>query len=200
MGARAVRTISAPGSSERLRRARASGSPFAGAGEPPGRKAPLLDRRGFTLLELLLVVTIVAVLVGMVVPSIGGSDARRLNDAARELVLLLNRARQEAALGMTTWRLVAEPGEGRYYFEKRQDDGFTRPKQSPFASVRQTRGLEWRTLGINGQRAVGPGEVYLYPTGEQDALRLTLRSGDRARTVEMAPIGRAGLAGEGEED
>ena len=138
-----------------------------------------------------MVITIIAVLAGMVVPSIGGSDARRLGDAARELVLLTNRARQEATLGMRIWRLVAEPGKGRYYFEKRQGGDFVRPRQSPFAGDRRTPGVEWDQLTINGQRASGGGEVYLYPTGEQDTLDLILRTGERVRAVVMDPVGRA---------
>jgi len=44
---------------------------------------------------------------------------------------------------------------------------------------------------VNGQAAETGGEVYLYPTGEQDTLRLTLRAGKHRRTVVMDPVGKA---------
>ncbi|MFA9462051.1 GspH/FimT family protein [Thiohalorhabdus methylotrophus] len=150
-----------------------------------------LGSRGFTLLELLVVVALVAIMMGLVVPSLGLSTGRSLSEAADRMVLLVNRARQEAVLSTRTWRVVLEPEEGSYRFQKRRGQEFDQAKESPFAAVRRDPGLRWEKLVINGAPASGSGEVYLYPSGEQDTFRLTLRNGDKRRTVVLGPVGRA---------
>lgn len=148
---------------------------------------------GFTLLELLVVVTLVAVLAGMVVPYLGGSRGRDVADAARRLVLLVNRAQQEAALGARVWRLVLDPAEATYRFQRRSGEDFSGVKAAPFAGPHRAAGVSWGELTVNGQPAIKEAVVYLYPTGEQDAFSLTLRAGEHERTVVMDPVGRARL-------
>ena len=148
-------------------------------------------RGGFTLLEVLVVVAIIAVLAAMVVPSLGGSGGRDVQNAAQRLVLLVNRAQQEAMLTSRTWRLVLDPAENRYRFQLRGASQYQAVETEPFRGEHGTEAVGFADLHINGQRARGGGEVYLYPTGEQDTFRLTLRSGDQRRIVTMGPVGRA---------
>ncbi|HKL76825.1 MAG TPA: GspH/FimT family pseudopilin [Gammaproteobacteria bacterium] len=148
---------------------------------------------GFTLLEVLVVVAVVAVLVAMVVPNLGGSRSRDVQHAAERLVLLVNRAKQEAMLASRTWRLVLEEGGRAYRFQQRAGDGFNAVKAAPFAGEKRLQGVRWANLTINGQNAATGGEVYLFPTGEQDTFRVTLRGGEHTRTVVMDPVGRARL-------
>ena len=54
--------------------------------------------RGFTLLEILIAVAIVAVTVGLAVLKFEPSDGRRLEDAAEKLVRQLEVARDEAVI------------------------------------------------------------------------------------------------------
>ena len=159
---------------------------------PEGRSGnPSRGDRGFTLLEVLVVVAIIAVLAAMVVPSLGGNQGRDVQNAAERLVLLLNRAQQEAVLSSRTWRIVLEPGEGVYRFQVRGAEAFQAVKAEPFRGAHRPAHVRWADLEINGQGATAGGEVYLYPTGEQDTLRLTLRSGPHRRTVAMDPVGKA---------
>lgn len=146
---------------------------------------------GFTLLEVLVVVTIVAVLAGVIVPTLGGSRGRDLTDTAHRMTLLINHARQEAALSSQVWRLVLEPGAGRFRFHQRTGGDFEPVRRDPLGGKHRTPGIEWGRLTVSGQGAAGSAEVYLYPTGEQDPFRLTLRAGRKERTVVMDPVGRA---------
>ena len=107
------------------------------------------------------------------------------------MVLLINRARQEAVLSSRTWRVVMDPGKGAYRFQKRYGQDFEPAKESPFAAARRDPGIRWGDLDINGESASEEGDVYLYPTGEQDAMRLTLSNGDQRRVVVLEPVGRA---------
>lgn len=152
------------------------------------------------MLELLVVIVIVAVLAGMVVPSLSMTGGRRLGQAAERLALLVNRGRQEAALGSTVWRLRFQPEAHRYRFERRiKGGGFRGITKGPFGTVRTPSEIRWRQLRINGQPASGSATVYLFPTGEQDAFDLTLGYEGSERTVSLGPVGRARLAPEGSE-
>lgn len=138
-----------------------------------------------------MVVAIIAVLTAMVVPNIGGSRGRDVSDAAHGMVLLINQARQEASLTSRVWRVVLDPEEGQMRFQQRSGGDFAGVERSPFRRPRSYPGVRWGALTVNGDRARGVAEVYLYPTGEQDTFRLTLRAGDFDRTVVMDPVGRA---------
>lgn len=133
----------------------------------------------------------IGVLAAMVVPTLGGSDGRKVVDAAHRLTLLVNRARQETSLSSRVWRLQLDPAETRYRFQRRQGEGFAAPERAPFRDWHPTPGLAWPSLTVNGRRAPEGGAVHLYPTGEQDSFRLTLESDGRRRTVALDPVGRA---------
>jgi type II secretion system protein H len=155
---------------------------------------------GFTLLELLVVLAIIGILAGLVVPTLRGTEGRRLHNEAEKMVLLVNRARQEAVLGSRVWRLVLEPGEGRYRFQSRPPGGdFAAPDGDLFGRPHVIDGLDWEKLVINGQPALGEGQVLIFPTGEQDSFRLTLAVEDNTRTVRMQVVGPAELLS-GDED
>ena len=141
-----------------------------------------------------MVLAIIGILAGLVVPSLRGTEGRRLYNQAEQMVLLVNRARQEAVLSSRIWRLVLEPAEGRYRFQKQGADGeFVAPEGGLFGHAYQTEGVGWRELSINGQPALSAGEVMLFPTGEQDSFRLTLGAGERTRTVRLQIVGPAEL-------
>ncbi|MFB6259457.1 MAG: GspH/FimT family pseudopilin [Thiohalorhabdaceae bacterium] len=146
---------------------------------------------GFTLLEVLVVVAIIAVLAAAVVPSLGTNRGRDVQNTAERLVLLINRAQQEAVLSSRAWRLVLEPGESTYRFQARKGDSFQAVEVGPFKGAHRTANIRWSDLAINGQRSGEKGEVYLYPSGEQDPFRLTLRTREQSRTVTMGPVGDA---------
>lgn len=151
----------------------------------------LAAARGFTLLELLAAVAIIAVLAGLLLPGLGGVWRRDLAVAAERLSMVINHARQEALLSSRAWCLELDPDGGRYRFSRRDDNEFAPVATPPFGETRLPPGVSLQGLAINGQAAEAVGLVYFLPTGEQDALRAVLQSGDRRRVIVMGPTGPA---------
>lgn len=138
-----------------------------------------------------MVVAVIGILAGMVVPSLVGQRGRDVADSARRMALLINRAQQEAQLSASVWRVVLDGSQGRYRFQKRAGEGFRAVDWEPFRTPKETPGIRWQALEVNGQPARGEASVHLFPTGEQDAFTLTLVAGDHRRRVVMDPVGRA---------
>jgi len=57
---------------------------------------------GFTLLEILVVITLIGIMAGAAMLSVGGQQARELKNEAQRLQLLLNQARDESELSQRT--------------------------------------------------------------------------------------------------
>ena len=79
---------------------------------------------GFTLLELVLVMAIIAILSAIVVPTLGGfSRGRKLNNVTQQLLAVANSARAHAMLDGVVYRLNFDINSKRYWLTLQQDDG-----------------------------------------------------------------------------
>ena len=156
------------------------------------------SRRGFSLLELLVALLIISVLLGMVMPGLGGSRTRDLADTAARLNTLINHARQEAVFSSRTWQLEVDSAENVYRFQARFGNEFIQVDRTPFSETRLSPGISLHRLEINGQALAGVGRIRFFPTGEQDAFRLTLHGDDARLHIVMGPIGAAEIAIAGE--
>ena len=156
-----------------------------------GRRYGVSTAGGFSLLELLVVVIIITVLLGLVVPGLGGARSRGLADVAERLSMIINHARQEAVLTSSVWLLEIDPVENIYRFRQRPEFEFKQVVRAPFAETRLQPDISFNELEINGLSALETGQVYLFPTGEQDTFRLILQSGDSRQSIAMGPLGPA---------
>ncbi|MDQ6965768.1 MAG: GspH/FimT family pseudopilin, partial [Mariprofundaceae bacterium] len=77
--------------------------------------------RGFTLLELMLVLVVMAVVASFVLPNLFQPAGASLDDSARRMVRMLHLAAEEAQLRGTSLRFNAK--SDRYNFELAGDDG-----------------------------------------------------------------------------
>lgn len=137
---------------------------------------------GFTLLEVLVVVTIIAIVVAMVGLNVGGDAARRVQDEAQRLALLAQTAQEEAVLQGSLVILVAT--EDHYDFLKPGKDGEPEPLQGD--EVLRSRQLHDAVIDesevANVPTGHSPALVFL-PTGEFEPFRIVLRGSDSAWTV-----------------
>ena len=150
-----------------------------------------LKHEGFSLLELLVVIMVIGALLSLVAPSLDAVRGRGLADFANRLCLTINHARQEAALTSRPWRLEIDLVEKIVRFQYRRGAEFVPLNNPPFAETRLQPGIEIAEFTINGQPVADTGQVYLFPTGEQDTFSLTLAEGERRHTLSMGSVGAA---------
>lgn len=68
------------------------------------------SRRGFTLIEIVIVITIIAMVMLLVVPRLPSSDEEHLKISARTLAATLRYLQERAATSRTTYTLNINPG------------------------------------------------------------------------------------------
>ena len=153
--------------------------------------APLTSGRGFTLLELLAVIFIISILAGMVVPMLGNNSDRHAAAAADRMVMLINQAREEAVMSARIWQVILDPVDHSFRFLQYAGSEFLDVAVQPFAGKHELTDVTLEKLQINGQFLSVPGEIYLFPTGEQDAFRLVLRGDQGEYLLAMGPVGAA---------
>jgi type II secretion system protein H len=100
-----------------------------------GRGAALNNERGFTLLELIVTLIVIALAVGITVPTIGRStESIRVRAEVAGFSAMLRHARERAIVTRTAQAVVIDPGERRV----------SRLSGGPDGEVRETRQLPER--------------------------------------------------------
>jgi prepilin-type N-terminal cleavage/methylation domain-containing protein len=78
-----------------------------------------MDRRGFTLLEILVVLAMIAILVSLAAPGMSGMmDSYRVSTASRQLITDLQFAKTKAVTENTSYRVAYDTANARYRVEK----------------------------------------------------------------------------------
>ena len=135
--------------------------------------------KGFTILELLVVLLIIGVLLSLASLSVGGGEARQLREEAQRIVALVDLATQESLLQSKELVLVFE--QNSYAFLVEQDDewipieqeGALRPRDLPEGmqlSV-QVEGLVAEE-NLLGEMQSAP--IFILSSGEMSQFDLTL--------------------------
>lgn len=129
---------------------------------------------GITLLEMLIVVTLIALLAGIVYPSVGsGIDSLRLRSASDSIVAFLNTALDRAERRQQAVEIRISPKDG--LSARSADAGFSRELHLP-DTVRIVNPAE-------------PRQFLLYPGGAVPAMTIELATSDgRRRVVTIDPI------------
>jgi general secretion pathway protein H len=153
-----------------------------------GRPRPHAAARGFTLLELLVVISIVAIAVGVMSLSLRGGRAAKLEEEAARLAALLEMARAEARASGTAvrWVLVST--------NLPSDDG----AQFRFVGLPMAQPMprNWLDPGTTAE-IIGAAALVLGPEAILPAQRVVLRLGERrvdVATDGLAPFSLAATA------
>ena len=107
----------------------------------------LKNNRGFTLLELILVMAIISIAVGMAIPSLHGfAQGRRAGNCAEEILALAHWARTQAVVRGKPYRLNLDPAAGTFWLTVQEDDGTIQPLGEEFGrtfTVPEGVRLDW---------------------------------------------------------
>ena len=159
--------------------------------------------QGFTLLELLVVIVIIAVLSGFVGLSIGGNSKRDLNEEARRLIVLIDLAAQESIL--KGQELVLEVEESSYAFLVKDESGEWTPIEESGALRRRElpenmemsvtlEGLQENTYSADpfSEEEDEPktNQVFILSSGEMRPFTIEIKQdGEPGYTIEGDPMG-----------
>jgi general secretion pathway protein H len=145
-------------------------------------------RRGFTLLELVLVMVVICTVLAMAAPSLRGFFAgRQTADAAAGLVALTQLARSQAVSEGTPYRLNLDATTGTYRLTV-QAGGAFEALNSEFGRVFSLPQGVQLDLSVDGEDA-GRSYVSFFPDGSTEPATITLtgRQGDRVTIRCLSP-------------
>jgi len=139
-----------------------------------------LKQRGFTLLELLVVLLIIGIVVSMVTLSVGGNEARALRDEAQRLSALFDLAIQESVLnGLEMAVEVNEEGyeflfyDGEEWVPVENVDAL-RSRQLP-AGMLLLAEIEGQTASEDLFGETEPSQIWILSSGEVSPFSITLK-------------------------
>jgi len=149
--------------------------------------------RGFTLIEILVVLAIIGIILGLVIVKLEQSDSSRVRGEADRLSLVLERARDSATI---TGRSVAFSSDGNGYQFWLADANNGEWKAMAAESLEPHRlpeGVQLVALQVNGHdRPLGERLVFS-AQGVADTFALTLRAGEAKLQLTSDVMGRIEL-------
>lgn len=148
-------------------------------------------KTGFTLVEILVVIVILAVAVSVLVPNLDQNRGRELGIAAEQLAALTNHAQQEAVFSTSVWRLEIDPARRQYLFTRSEAGDFEPISGAPFSHPRRLGDIALQALSINEEPVSGIGEIFFQPSGERDSFAVELKDGEHRQWVVLPPYGAA---------
>jgi general secretion pathway protein H len=148
--------------------------------------------RGFTLLELLVVVLIIGIIVALAGVQLMRSPGEAVRDDSQQLALLLQAAREEAIMqgrvfafgvGRDSYRFLRLERDGKLKITK--DDEILRPRQLSHGVAIESLQIE----GVVPQDDTQPKGLVLLPSGDLPAFRIFLAGGGARWSVVGNPDG-----------
>ncbi len=140
------------------------------------RHSSFCIRRGFTLLELIAVMMVLAILLAIVAPSLSGFGAgRKADEAAANLVSLSRWAREQAVAEGRTYRVNYDPANRIYFVTAAVGGAWQSPPVEfgrPF-TVPDNVGVTW-----DGPQENGAYYAEFYPTGRSQTVHVRVMAQD----------------------
>lgn len=137
--------------------------------------------RGFTLIELALVVFLIALFSAMVIPRLPGLDAGGPERGARRIAGTTKFLYNEAALTGREHRLIFDLDHGRLRARELSAAGEVRPVKGLPEETKLPSGVKLLDVAVSGRQKVSSGEMTMpiAPSGWLPQTVIHLQSGER---------------------
>ena len=148
-----------------------------------------MNRRGFTLIEIAVVLAIIGMVMMLVLPRLPASDSENLKISARTLASTMRYMQDRAATGRTTYYLRLEPGTDSAKVLQAAADGSEKVPDDPLLRKRPVQtGIIVADVQIPRLGKLSDGQVRLAmgPGGLRDFVVIHLRSPDNSFWTVMA--------------
>jgi len=136
---------------------------------------------GFTLIEVLVVVAIVAIVAGTATLSFSGGEARNVRRESDQLALLVRTAREQAILE-SRFFVIAFNRSGYEFLSPNEDGALAPVKDDLFRARRLSSGIEIVSVVVDGQTSLDAPRLVFSPAGDVSAASVEFMLGD-VRTV-----------------
>ncbi len=151
-----------------------------------------LHSKGFTLIELTVIIVILGVMLTLVIPRLGEIGEANLKRSARHLTGMIRFLRDESQATKRSYRLRFDIHEGHYWAEVLQQTGATTVEYRKYSSALGSEAdLSGQTTFRDVKVATHPDEPYIEfsPTGWVEPASIHLRDGDgRDFTLLVEPL------------
>ena len=149
-----------------------------------------IRQRGFTLLELTIVIFIIALLAAIVFPSFSGLSKRQLSSDARRIASLLQYLSDSAMAAKEIYSLDFDLQNNSIYWKG--------PEGDKTESLKTLTGIDLQSKGMTREGLV---TVFFGPAGIMEYTEVLLKDDERDMKVTFNPIsGRARILTGGEQD
>lgn len=148
-----------------------------------------MNRRGFTLIEIAVVLAIIGMVLVLVLPRLPSSDSENLKISARTLASTMRYIQDRAATGRTTYFLRLEPGTDVVKVLEAAADGSEKEPDDPLLRKRTVKeGIIVADVTIPRLGKVSDGQVRLDvgAGGLRDFVTIHLRAADSRFWTVMA--------------
>jgi general secretion pathway protein H len=148
-----------------------------------------MNRYGFTLIEIAVVLVIIGLVMMLVIPRLPSSESENLKISARTLASTLRYLQERAATSRTTYYLHIEPGTDTFKIQEAGGDGSEKDPGDPLLQKRPVKeGIIAADVYIPRLGKVNEGQVTLTigMGGLRDFVIIHLRSADNSFWTVMA--------------
>ena len=156
----------------------------------PTLRAGISTDKGFTLIELTLVIALLGLLLGLVIPKLPAIGENRLDATARRIAGTVRHLYNEAALSGLEHRLAFNLDRNSLGGRRLERDGELTTVTGSGRDHSLSSSVDIVDVSIPGRNRISSGEVFsrIFPVGWMEETVIHLKSDSRTLTLHLQPL------------